>query len=184
VLTNSGHGWEYRNGTLRLTLLRSPAESDASPADSAASPGSPDSFRDRGRHTFRYAIYPHDGDWLQAGTHRLAAEYNVPLVVGIEPSHDGKLGKRFSLLSTDHPTVGVEWVKRAEDSQALVIRVVEWGGEATEAEIATACPEITARRANHLEDPGDLLPSSRGGFRIHLRPHEIATVLVECRSHP
>ena len=136
----------------------------------------------RRRHTFRYAIYPHAGDWLQAGTHRLAAEYNVPLVVGIEPSHTGRLGKRFSLLSTDHPTAGVEWVKRAEDSESLVVRVVEWEGEAAEAEVATACPEITARRANHLEDQGDLLPSNRGGFRIHLRPHEIATVLVECRG--
>jgi len=185
VLTDGGHGWEYRDGTLRLGLLRSsasPAESDASPAESDTSSSSPDSGGDRRRHSFRYAIYPHAGDWLQAGTHRLAVEYNVPLVVGIEPSHKGRLGKRFSLLSTDHPTVGVEWVKRAEVSEALVVRIVEWEGEAAEAEVATACPEITARRANHLEDPGDLLPSSRGGFRIHLRPHEIATVLVECRS--
>ena len=185
VLTDGGHGWEYRDGTLQLILLRSPTsptESDASPPESDASPNSPDSPGDSGRHTFRYAIYPHAGNWLQAGTHRLAAEYNVPLVVGIEPSHKGRLGKRFSLLSTDHPTVGVEWVKRAEDSEALVVRIVEWGGEAAEAEVATACPEITARRANHLEDPGDLLPSSRGGFRIRLRPHEIATVIVECKS--
>ena len=185
VLTDGGHVWEYRDGTLRLNLLRSPTsptESDASPPGSDASPSSPDSPGDRGGHTFRYAIYPHAGDWLQAGTHRLALEYAVPLVVGIEPSHQGRLGKRFSLLSTDHPTVGVEWVKRAEDSEALVVRVVEWRGEDTDAGVATACPEITARRANHLEDPGDLLPSSRGGFRIHLRPHEIATVIVQCRS--
>jgi alpha-mannosidase len=174
VLTDSGHGWEYRDGTLQLILLRSRGETDASPR-------SPGSLGDSSRHTFRYAIYPHAGNWLQAGTHHLATEYNVPLVVGIEPSHSGRLGKRFSFLSTDHPTVGVEWVKRAEDSQALIIRVVEWGGEAAEAEVASACPKITARRANHLEDSGDLLSSSRGGFRIRLRPHEIATVIVECR---
>ena len=168
VLTDSGHGWEYLEGTLRLSLLQSPT--------------SPESRPDHRRHSFRYAIYPHAGDWLEAGTHRLAAEYSVPLVAGIEPSHRGRLGSSFSFLSTDHPTVGVEWVKRAEDSEDLVVRIVEWGGESTEAEVATACPGIVARRANHLEDPGELLPSSRGGFRIRLRPHEIATVLVECRG--
>lgn len=168
VLTDGGHGWEYLEGTLRLSLLQSPASLESRP--------------DHRRHSFRYAVYPHAGDWLQAGTQRLAAEYTVPLIAGIEPSHRGPLGRSFSFLSTVHPTVGVEWVKRAEDSEDVVIRIVEWAGESTEAEFDTACPEIVARRANHLEDPGELLPASRGSFRIRLRPHEIATVLVECRG--
>jgi alpha-mannosidase len=168
VLTDNGYGWEYLEGTLRLSLLQFPT--------------SPESHLDRPRHRFRYAIYPHAGDWLEAGTHRLAAEFSIPLVAGIEPSHPGRLGRRFSFLSTDHPTVGVEWLKRAEDGDNLVIRIVEWAGESTEAEVATACPEIVARRANHLEDPGDLLSSSGGSFRVPLRPNEIATVLLECRA--
>ena len=169
ILTDSGYGWEYHEGTLQLNLL--PARSSTLP----------DSLVDARRHTFRYALYPHAGDWLTAGTHRLASDYAVPLLAGIEPAHRGRLGKSFSFLSSDHPAVGVEWIKRAEDGEALVVRVVEWGGESAEAEIWSACPDLEAWQANHLEDPGDRLPSSRGSFRIRLRPYEIATVLVECR---
>jgi alpha-mannosidase len=168
VLTDSGHGWEYLEGTLRLSLLQSPT--------------APASIPEHGRQAFRYAIYPHAGNWLEAGTHRLAAEYSVPLVAGIEPSHRGRLGTSFSFLSTDNPNAGVEWVKRAEDGDAFVLRIVEWGGETAEAEVATACPRVEARRANHLEDPGDRLPTDGASFRIRLRPHEIATVLLDCQA--
>ena len=168
VLAEGSQEWQYEIGVLRLSLVRS--------KDSTGLIG------DHEAHRLRYAIYPHAGDWLAAGTHRLAAEYNVPLMAAIEPSHRGRLGKRFSFLSTTHSTVGVEWIKRAEESDALVLRVVEWGGEDVEAEVVTACPQVTARRANHLEDPGDPLPSTQGDFRIRLRAYEIATVLAECRE--
>jgi alpha-mannosidase len=168
VLTDSGHGWEYLEGTLRLSLLQSPT--------------APASLPEHGRQAIRYAIYPHAGDWLEAGTHRLAAEYSVPLVAGIEPSHRGRLGRSFSFLSTNNPNAGIEWVKRAEDGDAFVLRIVEWGGEPTEAEVATGCPRVEARRANHLEAPGDRLPTDGASFRIRLRPHEIATVLLECQA--
>jgi alpha-mannosidase len=168
VLTDSGHGWEYMEGTLRLSLLQSPT--------------SPASVPGRDRHAFRYALYPHAGGWLEAETHRLAAEYSVPLVAGIEPSHRGRLGGRFSFLSTEDPSADVAWLKRAEDGEAFVLRIVEWGGESREIEVATGCPRVAARRANHLEDPGDRLPVDGASFRIRLRPHEIATVLLECQA--
>ena len=166
VLTAAGREWEVRGGTIELLLSRAWMPT---PADRQHSP-----------LTVRFAIYPHAGDWIEAGTHRLAAEYEVPLVAGIELPHQGRLGKSFSFLSTDHASVGLEWIKRAEDGDAFVIRLVEWAGEETEVEVSSACPKITARRANLLEDPGDRLPSNRGGFRIRLRPFEIATVLMEC----
>jgi alpha-mannosidase len=165
VLTDAGREWEVRGGTMELRLARA-----STPADQLNNP-----------LTIRFAIYPHAGDWIEAGTHRLAADYEVPLVAGIELSHKGRLGKSFSFLSTNHASVGLEWIKRAEDGDAFVVRLVEWAGEETEVEVLSACPEIFAQRANLLEDPGDHLPSSRGRFRIRLRPHEIATVLMQCR---
>jgi len=168
ILGASGNEWDYRAGNIALRL--SPARSPV-PPDPGSEP-----------LTFRFALYPHAGHWSEAGTQSLAAEYQVPLLAGIELAHRGRLGSSFSFLSTDVTNVGLEWIKRAEDSEALVIRLVEWSGEAAEAEVSSACPEIAARRANHLEDPGDRLPSTRGAFRIRLRPYEIATVLLECRA--
>ncbi|MCL7959658.1 MAG: hypothetical protein M8861_05630, partial [marine benthic group bacterium] len=80
VLTDAGREWEVRGGTMELRLARA-----STPADQLNNP-----------LTIRFAIYPHAGDWIEAGTHRLAADYEVPLVAGIELSHKGRLGKSFS----------------------------------------------------------------------------------------
>jgi alpha-mannosidase len=133
--------------------------------------------------TTRFAIYPHAGDGRTAGIAPLANEYVVPLLAALEPPHGGRLGRRFSLASSNSPTVSIEWVKRAEeDDDVLILRLVERSGRSSEAGVGTACPEISAWRANHLEEPIVELPSSGGGFRIRLRGNEIATVRVTCRE--
>ena len=71
------------------------------------------------------------------------------------------------------------WVKRAEDSDALVLRLVEWNGRAATATVTLREPIRAARRANLLEDPGEVVPVTGRTFSLALRPYEIATVLVE-----
>jgi alpha-mannosidase len=132
--------------------------------------------------TTRFAIFPHAGDWRTAGTAALAAAYVVPLIAALEPPHGGRLGRKFSLVSSDDPAARIEWVKRAEDDGSLVLRLVERSGRSTETRVSTACPEISAWRADHLEEPLVELPSSRAEFRVRLRAYEIATVRVACRE--
>ena len=163
VIADRASAWNYASGSIELGL---PVDSRPGPAGSRV----------------RFAVYPHAGDWLAAGTHRLAAEYSVPLLSAIEPAHGGRLGERFSLLAIEHPAVGIEWLKRAESGDALVLRLVNWGGAVADANVETACPEESAWRSNHLEAAGAALPTSRSGFRIRLGAHEIATVLLECGS--
>jgi alpha-mannosidase len=163
--TDSKYGWDWRDRTLRLSLLRAPVW--------------PDSLADRGRHEFRFAIYPHAGDWRAAQVDRRAAEYNVPLVAAVEAPHPGTLGRSVSFASVDAPNVEIAWVKRAEDSDALVLRLVEWHGQPVEATVTLRGAVRGARRANLLEEPGEALPSTPTTVRVALRPHEIATVIVD-----
>jgi alpha-mannosidase len=158
VLADTRGPWKYDGSSIALRL----------PADSLA--------------VVRFAIYPHAGDWRTAGTASLAAEYVVPLLAALEPAHAGRLGRRFSLVSTDSPTTRIEWVKRAEDDATLIFRLVERSGSPSEARVSTACPKITAWRANHLEEREVELPTSGSDFRIRLRGNEIATVSVDCRG--
>jgi alpha-mannosidase len=157
ILADTRGPWKYDGSSIALRL----------PADSLA--------------VVRFAIYPHAGDWRTAGTASLAAEYVVPLLAALEPAHAGRLGRRFSLASTDSPTTRIEWVKRAEDDATLIFRLVERSGRPSEAQVSTACPKITAWRANHLEEREVELPTSGSDFRIRLRGNEIATVSVDCR---
>jgi alpha-mannosidase len=165
VLTDSKYGWDYRGDTLRLSLLRAPLW--------------PDSLADRGRHEFRYVLWPHAGDWRTAQVTRLAAEYHVPLVARAEPAHAGPLGASVTLASVDAPNVELAAVKRAEDSDALVLRLVERHGQAATVTVTLRAPIRSARLANLLEDPGAPLQPSGSTLRLTLRPWEITTVLVE-----
>jgi alpha-mannosidase len=164
-LTDSKYGWDWHDRTVRLSLLRAPVW--------------PDSLADRGRHEFRFALYPHAGDWRTAQVDRRAAEYNVPLIAGTEPAHPGPLGRSVRFASVDAPNVELAWVKRAEDSDALVLRLVEWHGRPADATVTLRGTVRGARRANLLEDPGEALPSTPTTVRVTLRPHEIATVIVD-----
>lgn len=166
VLNDSKYGWDYKGSVLRLTLLRSPLW--------------PDSLADRGRHEFRFAIYPHAGDWRAAQTVRRAAEYNVPLIAQYEPEHRGELGKEMSFASAGPNNVELAWLKRAEDSEAWVLRLVEWHGQPAETEVDVACRVAGAHRSNLLEDLLEPLAVDDGKLHLSLRPHEIATVVVEC----
>ncbi|MGD2154092.1 MAG: glycoside hydrolase family 38 C-terminal domain-containing protein [Gemmatimonadales bacterium] len=166
ILNDSKYGWDYRGNVLRLSLLRSPIW--------------PDSLADRGTHQFRFAVYPHAGDWRAAGTVRRAAEYNVPLVAALEPQHRGELGAEVSFAAAEPENVELAWLKRAEDSEAWVLRLVEWHGQPAEARVRLACEVGGAWRANLLEDRGASVAVDGRSVRVSVSPYEIATVLVEC----
>jgi alpha-mannosidase len=167
LLNDGKYGWDCHGNVLRLSLLRSPLW--------------PDSLADRGRHHFRFALYPHAGDWRGARTVRLAAEYNTPLLAAVESPHAGTLARTVSFASVDAPGVELTWVKRAEDSDALILRLVEWHGRPATATV-TLRPEIrSAHKSNFLEDPGEAVAVTAHSVRVPLRPYEIATVVVEVR---
>ena len=168
ILNDSKYGWDYKGNQLRLTLLKAPIW--------------PDSLADRGNHRFRFAVYTHAGDWRDAQTMRHAAEYNTPMLAILETEHRGGLGREFSFASTDSENTEIAWIKRAEDSPALVVRLVEWFGAGGDVKVQLGCSVNAAHRANLLEDPGDPVSVDDNSFRLNLRPFEIATVLVECRQ--
>jgi alpha-mannosidase len=167
ILNDSKYGWDFKQNVLRLTLLKAPIW--------------PDSLADRGRHRFRFAVYPHAGDWRAAGTVKVAAEYNTPLLAAFEPSHDGPLGRSVSFASTQAPNVQITSLKRAEDSDAWVLRLVEWHGVRTEIDVEMGCIIAAARRSNLLEDPGEPLPRRGNTLSFGIHPYEIATAVVECQ---
>jgi alpha-mannosidase len=165
VLNDSKYGWDCHGNVLRLSLLRAPLW--------------PDSLADRGRNHFRFAYYPHAGGWRRGRTEHLAAEYNTPLVADTAAGHRGALGRAVGFASVDAPGVELSWVKRAEDSDALVMRLVEWSGRPATATVSLRPAIRSAHASNFLEDPGAVLPTTAHTVRVRLRPYEIATVVVE-----
>lgn len=71
-----------------------------------------------GRHTFRYAILPHQGT-VGETTVRTAAEFNSPIHTGYVASADTSITE--SLLSTltlsGSPSIVLDHIKRGEDDE-------------------------------------------------------------------
>ncbi len=66
IFSDYKHGYDATPSRLRLTLLKSPQW--------------PDPKADRGRHSFTYGLYPHQGRWTEAETLRLGYAFNQPLI--------------------------------------------------------------------------------------------------------
>jgi alpha-mannosidase len=150
---------------LGLTLVRASYEPDVNP--------------DEGLHRFTYALYPHAGDWREAGTERQAAGLNQPLLAVVTDGHRGDLRPGQPGIACDAANAVISALKLAEDQPAsgetVIVRVYESHGQAGEATLHAAWPIREAVEANLIEQPEAPLGLGDRGVRLPLRPHEIKT---------
>jgi alpha-mannosidase len=76
----------------------------------------------QGRHSFRYAVMPHKGDWREGGVPQAAACFTSPLRAIVATTHDGDLPPVHGFLSIDRPEFLVTALKKAEHENAVVLR--------------------------------------------------------------
>jgi mannosylglycerate hydrolase len=77
-----------------------------------------------GKHTFHYAVMPHQGDWEQAKLWNAAERFNLPLVIGqTAPTENGTepLAKSFFEITDD--TIAVSAVKQSESGSGWIVRL-------------------------------------------------------------
>jgi alpha-mannosidase len=162
LLNDCKYGYDIRGSVMRLSLLRAPTH--------------PDPTADRGAHRFTYALLPHPGDFREAGVIAAAEDLNAPLTLV-----HGNLttGERRSLVEVDTPQVVVEAIKRAEDSEATVVRLYEaWGGRCT-ARLRTTLPASRAFLCDLLERDREEVAVNDGVIELELTPFKILTLRLE-----
>jgi alpha-mannosidase len=165
VLNDSKYGYDVRDNVIRLTLLRSPAY--------------PDPRADEGHHRFTYAIYPHAGDWIQAGTVRRGYELNYPLLPYPTTAHSGPLPPVHSFLRLEPDTVVLTALKKAEDSEAWILRFYEFAGKPADVRIALPKPPRIAQEVTLTEQEMGPLTVSGQEVIVPTKPYEIKTVRIE-----
>ena len=146
VLTDCKNGSDKPNDhTIRLTLIRTPGTRGGYP-DQAT--------QDIGHHEFTYGIAGHAGGWRESQTDWQAQRLNDPLI-GFEVSkHAGTLGREFTFLKVSNPRIRVLASKKAEESDEIVVRMVELDGKPqTDVRISFAAPIAAAREINGQEQP-------------------------------
>jgi alpha-mannosidase len=147
---------------MRLSLLRSPTH--------------PDPTADRGWHQFTYALMPHLGDFRSAGVIEAAEDLNAP--VRVMPSGLPS-GVSRSVMEASTPQVKVEAIKRAEDSDAVIVRVYEaWGGSCR-ATIKTTLPARRAALCDLLERERTELTIRDGEVEVDFSAFKVVTLKLE-----
>ena len=143
VINDAKYGYDVRGGDIGISAVRSPVWAWHEPRE--LEEGGDFEYMDLGRQTFNVRLVPHAGDWRAANVPRLALELNQPPFALIETYHDGPLPQRNSFADDGGGDVVVTVVKRAEDSDAWVVRAVETGGRAAGARIEILGTAIDAQ---------------------------------------
>ncbi|MCD6598002.1 MAG: alpha-mannosidase [Bacteroidales bacterium] len=172
LLNNSKYGHSYHNGELRLTLMRSA--------------GNPDIYPNIGKFKISYALYPHSGDWKN-GVWIEGDDFNLPVLANEPPSlalvnkHSTR-PEEASFISLDAQGVYMTGMKRAEEAEELIIRLVEVEGD--EKTITLSLPEDvkTARRLNLIEFPLENVAEpmiNENLISVKIKPHEILSLGIK-----
>jgi alpha-mannosidase len=115
------YGHSTKENTLRLTLLRSSFD--------------PDPLPEMGKHTIRFAILPHDGPCSVSDAARAGAAFNLPMNVVSTDVHKGNLPPSKGYAEVLTRNVMLAGLKKAEDSDQIVVRLHEMEGKATQAKV-------------------------------------------------
>lgn len=187
ILTDCKNGSDKPNDhTIRLTLIRTPG-TDGGYADQGT--------QDIGHHEFIYGIAGHADGWRDAQTDWQAERLNAPLIAFESPRHAGALGKSFSLVRISDPRIRILALKKAEDSEETVLRMVELDGKpAPDVRVSFAVPIAGAREVNGQEQPlgaatveNGSLVASFGAYQprtFALKLNSAATKVAGVRSTP
>ncbi|MGB7171878.1 MAG: glycoside hydrolase family 38 C-terminal domain-containing protein [Acidobacteriaceae bacterium] len=146
ILTDAKNGSDKpTDNTIRLTLMRTPGTQGGYPDQGT---------QDLGRHEFTYGIAGHADDWRTGGDVWEGLRLNDPLLGFQTTRHPGSLGRDFSLLGVSSPNVRVMALKKAENSNEIVVRLVELDGQPQpDVKISFAGPIRSAREINGQEQP-------------------------------
>jgi alpha-mannosidase len=110
--------------------------------------------QDIGHHEFVFGIAGHSGDWRQAASDWQGQRLNDPLIAFQTSPHAGALGREFSLLKVSSPRIRLLALKKAEQSDEIIVRLVELDGRPQEdVKVSFAAPIVSAREVNGQEQP-------------------------------
>ena len=119
------------------------------------------------------------GDWKKALTVRRGYEFNYQLRAFQVEAHEGNLAPQHSFVSVAEDNVVLTAVKKAEDSDALLLRCYEWAGKTGTVNIQLPEGVSGASLTNLMEKPtGDQLPVANHQVTVPVHPFEIVSVLL------
>lgn len=171
ILNDCKYGWDKpTDSSLRLTLIHTPSTGNSYTYQAD---------QDLGVNLFTYSLFPHQGKWSEL-TQKAASQLNQPLVAVAAPKHEGALGKEVEFLSVSTDQVAVKAVKKAEETNELIVRVYEWAGQQHD-KVTLTFPKrvLSAREVNGLEEPIGSATKSNNTLTFSISKYQPKTFAVK-----
>ena len=123
VISDSKYGWDKpANNTIRMTVLHTPKGNYKN--------DSMQSLMEVGLNRYGYAIHSHANDLTS--TQAYARQFNQPLNAVVTDIHESALGAEYSFGTLNKGNVILRAIKKAEDSDEIIVRFNEGTNVATE----------------------------------------------------
>lgn len=162
LLNDCKYGHDIHGNVMRISLLRAPTM--------------PDPEADQGEHRFAYSLLPHVGGWNET-TIGAAYGLNDSLIVW-EGGHTAGEPQPVAagLISSNHPNIVIETVKRAENGNGVIVRLYESQRRRGNVKLTTSFGLKSATRTNLLEDDQESVVVEGNTVELYVKPYEIVTL--------
>ena len=131
-----------------------------------------------GKHTFRYAVQPHTGDWRRGGVLQQAGLYTSRLRAVVCTAHAGTLPRRHSFFEVGPGAFVVTAVKQSEAGDGIVVRGYNSTPETMTVTLRLPESVKCAVQVTLEETAMGELPLRGGKVTLSVRAGEIASVLL------
>jgi alpha-mannosidase len=132
----------------------------------------------QGDMLFRYSIATHQGDWKQGNVRDFGWAVCNPLIpVVVDGPRRGALDKKACFCRVDKPNVLVLTLKRAEDKDGIIVRLIETAGRDVTATLTV--PPVNIEKAfltNLVEENGAEATWTTHEVKVPLKAFGIATI--------
>lgn len=170
LINDCKYGYKAKDNVLDLNLLRSPSY--------------PGKNADLGKHEFKYALFPHSGDHIEAEVDKEANKLNSPLEikkVAKETEEAGNLDLSNSLIKSSSNNIVISAVKKAEKDEAIIIRLHENFGRSEEINLKFNFTNKKIKKLNEtnlMETKLKKLKLDNNKTKLSFKPYEIKTLKI------
>lgn len=166
LINDCKYGYDIHDGVMSLSLIKCGT--------------SPDKTADIGHHKFSYSFMPHSGDWRNAGVSNEAYSFNCPLITKTTKGN-GTLPPVFSFICANKPNIFITTVKKAYDSDDIIVRAYEAYGMRTKVSFTSGINIVSVEESDMLETKIEKsLPiKQKSIFDAEFKPYEIKTLRIK-----
>ena len=167
LMNDCKYGYGIDGSTIGLTLIKAGIE--------------PNPTADLEEHRFTYSFLPHEGSFEESGVEAASYELNIPVYSAAKLNQNTQavqISPQFLKITSENAVL--ETVKRAEQSNAAVIRLFEYKNQRGIVHIVLPKTVREVWEINLTED--EMIASHRienGKFAFEIRPYEIRTFLLK-----